>query len=405
MHRTYLDHASSSPLRKEAIDAMSKSFEIVGADPGRLHQEGMTVRDVLERARDQVAQLVGVRSRQVIFTSSGSEAVNAAIWSATRDSPEAPVLSSMVEHSCVLEASNRLAKIEVIEVDQYGRIDPDFVKEQLLHHDRPSPALVHCQWANHEVGTLQPVSEMVKACREAQVPIHIDAAGACGVVPLNLNDLEADFVSISSHTFGGPPGVGALILRRGLRLNPFIVGGQQERARRAGMENIIGIIGMGAAAAALGTPGSSSTPGTPGTPGVPGSPDTNQMAREISKSRDCIEYLVQDATTIPGVRIIGDPDPFMRLPNLICLAIDGVQAEAVLLGLDRAGIAVHSGSACSSESFEPSKVLEAMGEDGNQALRVSVGWTTTKEEIDSFNITFKNVVSSLRELGKDAMLA
>ena len=269
------------------------------------------------------------------------------------------------------EASARY-DVTVVGVDRLGRVDPDEVAAAI----RPGEtALVHVQWANHEVGTVQPVAEVVARCRELGVLVHVDAAAAAGHLPIDFDGLGADLLSVSAHKMGGPLGVGALLVRRGLRLRPLLVGGEQERARRAGMENVPGIVGFGAAAETLAGPA---------------------MAAEAARALDQTRAIVAGATAVEGVSIYGDPVD--RLPHLVCLGVDGVEAEPVLIGLDRAGIAAHSGSSCSSESLEPSPVLEAMGVAADRSLRVSVGWSTTDADIDAFLAAFPQVVERLRSL-------
>jgi cysteine desulfurase len=377
--RHYLDHASTSPMRPEVVGALHAWMKEPAGDPGRVHEEGRRVRAAVEEARQQVADLVGVRPRQVVFTSGGTEAVNAAVWGATRARPGERVLCARVEHSSVRDSSVRLAEVEDLPVDRWGRIDPDAVAGALTGHGG-EPALVHCQWANHEVGTVQPVAEVVEACRQRGVLVHVDAAAACGHLDLDLGELDADLVSVSGHKFGGPPGVGALVVRRGLRIEPYLVGGQQERGRRAGMEPVGAIVGMGAAAAALAADG------------------RERLTGEGARARDQIDRILSSALAVDGVELVGDPDPGGRLPHLVCVGVAGVEAEPVLLGLDRAGVAAHSGSSCASESLEPSPVLEAMGEDPSRSLRLSVGWSTTDDDVDAFAAAFAPVVDGLRSL-------
>ncbi len=209
------------------------------------------MRDALEAARQQVASLVAVTPREVVFTSGATESINAAIYGATRSHPGAPILLSGVEHSAVRDASARWAPVEVLPVDRSGALDTAALATRLLDTARPGPALVHCQWANHEVGTIQPVADVVRQCQAAGVMVHVDAAAACGHVPMDLAELGADLVSLSGHKLGGLPGAGALIVRRGTRIEPLLVGGEQERARRAGLEAIPALLAFGAAAAAL----------------------------------------------------------------------------------------------------------------------------------------------------------
>jgi cysteine desulfurase len=377
--RAYLDHASTTPPRPEAVAALTQWVTLPTGDPGRVHEEGRTVRDALEAARGQVAELVGVTGRQVVFTSGATESINAAVWGATRAAPGGPVLCAAVEHSAVRDASARLAPTEDIPVDGAGRLQVDALHERLQSDSLPRPALVHCQWANHEVGTLQPVHQIVSLCREAGITVHVDAAAACGHVPTDLAALDADLVSISAHKFGGVPGAGALIVRRGTRFDPLLVGGEQERGRRAGLEALPALLAFGAAAAALtGEEGAA-------------------MTAEAAAARRQVASVVEAALTVEGVAVVG-PGAEARLPQLVCLGVHGVEAEPVLIGLDRAGVAVHSGSACSSESIEPSPVLEAMGVDPSHSLRISVGWTTTDEDCGAFAREFPRVVGDLRAL-------
>jgi cysteine desulfurase len=350
----------------------------ITADPGRVHSEGRMVRAALEEAREQVAGLFAVRPRQVIFTSGGTEAINGAVWGALRVDP-GPVACARVEHSAVRDASARGAPVVPITVDQFGRIEVGAVDEALgrcrsLHGRNPS--LAHCQWANHEVGTVQPVTEVIEHCRRLGVTTHVDAAAAAGRLPLDLGQLGADLVSVSAHKLGGPAGIGALIIRRGLRLEPFVVGGEQERARRAGLENVAGAIGFGAAASVLAAPGA--------------------LSAEAAVSRSQCDRLLQAACAVAGVHAFGHP--VHRLPHIVCVGVEGVEAEPVLLGLDQSGVAVHSGSSCSSETLEPSPVLEAMGVDAERSLRLSVGWSTTDADIEAFDTAFAGVVDKLRAL-------
>ena len=238
---------------------------------------------------------------------------------------------------------------------------------------------MHCQWGNHEVGTLQPVHEVVALCREAGVTVHVDAAAACGHVPMDLAALDADLVSVSAHKLGGVPGAGALIVRRGSRFEPLLVGGEQERGRRAGLEAL---------------------PGPPRLRCRGRCPDRRRAMRRRRPPRRGrqIGSVVDAAPGRRGCRRRRAGQPEARLPHLVCLGVHGVEAEPVLIGLDRAGVAVHSGSACSSESIEPSPVLEAMGVDPSHSLRVSVGWTTTDDDCDAFAGGVPRVVADLRAL-------
>ena len=369
--RHYLDHASTSPLRPEALAAVSEWLGQPVGDPGRIHAEGMAARVAVETAREQVAGLLGARPRSVVFTSGATEAIAAACWGGA-DRGEHQVLAA-VEHSAVRRAAEDHAHTTVVGVDGRGRVDPD----ELLGAIGPRTSLVHLQWGNHEVGTLQPVAEVAAACRERGVLLHVDAAQAAGRVPIAFDDLGIDLLSVSAHKLGGPPGVGALLVRRGLRVRPLLVGGDQERARRAGIEPVAALAGFGAAAEALG-------PGT--------------LEREAAAQRAWSEQLLAGATELGGVHPYGDPDPAGRLPHLVCLGIDGIEPQAVLLGLDRAGVAAHSGSACASESLEPSPVLAAMGVDAHRSLRLSSGWSTTDDDIGAALGALPGILAHLRSL-------
>jgi cysteine desulfurase len=392
--RHYLDQASTSPPRPVVVAAMVTWLESAGgsapgtaaddapavtaADPGRVHTEGRLARAVMEDARDAVAALLGTRPRQVVFTSGGTEAVNAAVWGVTRSHPGQPVLVAGVEHSSVGDASRRLAPVISLAVDHTGRIDPASVADAIewATADGVAPALVHCQAANHEVGTLQPMADVVAIARRHGVAVHVDACAYAGHLPLAFDELGADLLSVSAHKWGGPPGVGALLVRRGLRLDPLLVGGEQERARRAGLENVPAILGFGAAANAVAGPG--------------------VLEAEAATARRQTNRLLEAATAVAGVHGVGHPDA--RVPHIVCVTIDGVEAEPVLLGLDQSGIAAHSGSSCSSESLAPSPVLEAMGVDAEHSLRLSVGWSTSDDDVDAFVEAFPAVVGRLRDL-------
>jgi cysteine desulfurase len=375
--RHYLDHASTSPLRPAARDAMVAALDDP-ADPGRLHEEGLRARHLLEAAREQVAGLLGARSREVVLTSGATEAIATAVAGAAaraRDAGAVPhqVLPA-VEHSAVREAAARAGQVTEVAVDGTGRVDPD----ALLAAIRPDTALVHVQWGNHEVGTTQPVAEVVDGCRRRGVLVHVDAAQAAGRAPIDFRALGADLMSVSAHKLGGPPGIGALLVRRGLRLDPLLVGGDQERARRAGLENVPAAAGFGAAAAQLAEPG--------------------RLDAEIAAQAALADRARAGAAALPGVRLLGHPTH--RLPHLVCLGLDGVEPQPVLLGLDRAGVAVHSGSSCSSEALEPSPVLAAMGVDADRSLRLSVGWSSSPDDVDAALDALGRVLADLRRLAR-----
>jgi cysteine desulfurase len=336
-------------------------------DPGRLHAEGLTARVAIEEAREQVAARFGARPREVVFTASGTEAVNAAVWGALTRKP-GHVVTTAVEHSAVLESVRRAAtSVTEVGVDRTGRFDPDAIAAAM----RDDTALVTVQLANHEVGTLEPAAEVIAVARARGVVVHVDACAAAGHVDVDFATLGADLCSLTAHKFGGPKGAAALLVKRGLRFPPFVVGGAQERARRAGIENVAAIVGFGAAAASL------------------DGDEAHERALTTRLSRETL-------AAVPGVERFGDPTS--GLPHLVCLGVEGVEAEPILLALDQHGVAVHSGSSCSSEALEPSPVLAAMGVDADKSLRVSVGWSSTEADVDRFLAVFPAIVERLRGL-------
>jgi cysteine desulfurase len=351
------------------IEWLEASSNGAVGDPGRIHVEGMTSRAAVEQAREQVAALFGARPREVVFCSGATEAIGAASWGAAID-PGRHVVCSAVEHSAVREWARR-GPHSIVGVDGLGRVDAD----ALIGAVTESTGLVHLQWGNHEVGTLQPV-EVVAARPRGDALLHVDAAQAAGRVPIAFTGSGIDLLSVSAHKLGGPTGVGALLVRRGVRIEPLLVGGDQERARRAGLESVASIIGFGAAAAEL----------------------ADTLAEEQHRARRQTERVIDWARHTDGVSVLGDAG--QRLPHLVCVAIEDVEPQPVLLGLDRAGVAVHSGSSCSSEALEPSPVLEAMGVDAERSLRISVGWSTTDADIDRLLDALPRVLGELRALGR-----
>jgi cysteine desulfurase len=372
--RHYLDHASTSPLRPEARREMLRWLDGPGGDPGRIHTEGMSARHAVEVAREQVATLLGARPREVVFNSGATEAIASAVFGAASRGGHQVVTA--VEHSAVREAAARAGEVTVVPVDGVGRVDPDDVLAAI----RPDTACVHVQWGNHEVGTTQPVQQVVDGCRARNVLVHVDAAQAAGRADISFADLGADLMSVSGHKLGGPPGIGALLVRRGVRLPPLLLGGDQERARRAGLENVPAIAGFGVVAELFVTV------------------EARLLIQEMTRSRRLTNRILRAVDSLDGVRVYGDPDE--RLPHLVCLGIDGIEPQAVLFGLDRAGIAAHSGSACSSESLEPSPVLEAMGVDAHRSLRISVGWSSDDFDIDALLEALPTVIADLRKLAE-----
>lgn len=382
--RAYLDHASDTPLRPVAFAAMEPYLRQRFGDPGRLHAEGLATRVAIEEAREQVAAFFGARPREVVFTGGATESVNTAVYGAVARVPsdaKAPphVVVSAVEQLAVRESVVRATdSVTIVGVDRLGRIDPGAVADAI----RAETTLVSVQFANQEVGTVQPAGAIVAAAREAAETVgasplvHLDATSTAGHLPVHFSALGADLVSVAAGPLGGPAAVGALLVRRGLRVPPFIVGGAQERARRAGLENVPGIVGFGAAAAEL--------------------TDEARFTAETAAARRRTDEIVAAGGSVRDVLRYGDPTD--RLPNLVCVGVAGVEAEPILLGLDQRGVAVHSGSACSSEVLEPSPVLAAMGADAEHSLRISVGWCSTDADVEAFASAFPLVVNRLRDL-------
>lgn len=375
MSRSFLDYASAAPLRPEVIDALTAWVALPQADPGRGYEEALIVRRAVESARDAVASLVNVTPRQVVFTSSIAESVNTAIAAALQDRTIAHV--APVERASVLEAANARAAVTLLDVDEVGRVQVESLAGRL---DADRPSLVCLQLANHETGTITDVAPLVELAHAAGAVVHLDASVAVGHVPLDVAALGADYTTLCAETLGAPLGTGALVVRKGLRLKPLLVGGDQERARRAGLENVVGILGFGTAAAVLADDGAA------------------RLTHEATADRALIELLDRGVSGFDGVRSIGATDEARSVPHLRCLVVEGVEAEPVLLGLDRYGVSVHSGSACSSESLERSEVLEALGINEDHSLRVSVGWASTSADVDAFLTAFPKVLAELRAL-------
>lgn len=346
------------------------------ADPSRMHAEARSARQALEEAREAVAGFFGTRSRQVIFTSGATEAIHAAVYGALGFDKARCAAFAQVEHSAVREATRRAAKaVRVLEVDRHGRIHMEALAEAAAVSGM---GMIHCQLANHEVGTLQAVIDAATICREHGVILHVDAAAAAGKVPIRFDEWGVDLMTVTAHKMGGPKGVGALLVRRGRRFEPLLVGGSQERARRAGIENVAAAVGFAAVASHLA--------------------EGSHLAEEVARATRQTDRLRQVAQGLDGVSLLGPPEAQGRLATLVCVTVAKVEAEPVLIGLDQAGVAAHSGSACSSETFEPSPVLAAMGVDSAHSLRLSVGWSTTDAEVDHAVSALKRVIPSLRSL-------
>ena len=348
----YLDHNATSPLRPVAFDAMVEALN-AGGNPSSVHRLGRAARARIDKARRQVADLVGAVPAEVVFTSGGTEANNIAL----RGHPR--VLVSAVEHESVLKA---VPDAERIPVDGNGLIDLAALERLLAN----GPALVSVMFANNETGVIQPIADAVRLARAAGTLVHCDAVQAAGKVPVDLHGLGVDYLSLSAHKLGGPTGVGALIVRGGAPLATDRFGGGQESWRRAGTENVSGIAGFGAAAEA---------------------------------SRNGLDAALRDRleASLPG-RIHGAAAP--RLPNTTCISMPGVKAETQVMAFDLAGVAVSAGSACSSGKVTRSAVLTAMGVEASEAetaIRISCGWNTVFDEIELLIAAWQGLYTRLRQ--------
>lgn len=352
--RTYLDHNATSPLRPRAKAAMLAAMDLTG-NASSVHAEGRAARKLLDDAREQVARAVGVIAPMVVFTGGGSEANNLAI----KGAPVQRLLVSAIEHPSVLEAAKASGKaVEFIPVDGNGVVDLGALKRMLAG----TKALVSVMLANNETGVLQPVADVVRLAHSHGALVHTDAVQALGKVPTNFGLLGVDLMTLSAHKLGGPVGSGALIIRDGLPLEPLIHGGGQELRRRAGTENIAAVAGFAIVA--------------------------NEKLNAVRTLRDQLD------SSLEGAIVFGAS--VERLPNTTCFAVPGMNAETLLMGFDLEGIAVSSGSACSSGKVAKSHVLAAMGvapDIAKAAIRVSVGWDTTSDHIDHFIAAWSKILA------------
>jgi cysteine desulfurase len=349
----YMDYNATAPLRPEAAAAVAETMELTG-NASSVHGFGRRLRGRIEDAREAVAALAGARPEDVIFTSGGTESNNLAL----RGSGRERILVSTGEHDSVLRA---VPEAEPIPLKRDGRVALSRLAVMLA--DDPRPALVSVMLANNETGVIQPVREVAALAREFGALVHCDAAQAAGKISVDMGALDVDFLSLSAHKLGGPQGVGALVAAEGVALVPLILGGGQERRRRAGTENAAGIAGFGAAAEAAGR-------------------GLDDFAR-LATLRDGLEAKLTDLA--PETEVFGVAAP--RLANTTCFAVPGMRAETQVMALDLAGVAVSAGSACSSGKVTPSHVLRAMGYGeaaAASAIRVSLGWESGLEDIERF---------------------
>jgi cysteine desulfurase len=360
----YLDHNAGAPLRAEAAAAISRLLAEGGGNPSSVHRSGQRARRMLEAARAQVARIVGAESRQIVFTSGGTESNNLAIFGAiTAASRRRKIISSEIEHSSILAPLAELERrgFEVVRVapDSDGRIDPARVAAQL----DGETAIVTLGLANSEVGTIQDHAPLASTCVAKGALFHVDAAQAVGRIPIDVGSLGCDLMTISGHKLGAPAGIGALYVRDSARIAPVALGGPHESGMRAGTQNLLGAVAFGAVAEVA----------------------TNSMAAESDRIGSLAASLLKRLReAIPGLRLNGAIAN--RLPNTLNLTFPGVLGESMLIALDLEGVEVSMGSACAAGAVEPSHVLRAMGRsvgDARSSLRISLGPSNTAAEVDA----------------------
>jgi cysteine desulfurase len=381
--RVYLDNNATTPVLPEVLEAMRPYFGEQFGNASSIHHHGQETRAAVERARGSVASLLGCRASEVVFTSGGTEADNLAIFGLTRSGDH--VITSTIEHHAVLNACKHLAEysattgceVTYLPVDGRGLVDPADVKRAI----RPNTKLITIMLANNETGVLQAVEEVGKIATEADVYFHTDAVQAAGKIPIDVNKIGCDLLTISGHKLHGPQGVGALYVRKGTQLEPMLYGGSHERSRRAGTENVPGIVGLGKAvelAIAGFARGSES--------------DDRKMA--AARDRLERELLEIEATGLNG-------EGASRVPNTTNIYFDAIDGEALVIALDLKGLAVSTGAACSSGAIEPSHVLTAMGlrpDRAKASIRFSLGKQNTPEDVDFALGLIPETVARLREL-------
>jgi cysteine desulfurase len=380
MRRIYLDHAATTPTHPEVVKAMLPYLTDAYGNPSSIYSYGQEAKEAIEEARTMVAELIGARSEELIFTSGGTEADNFALKGIAyaNEHKKNHIITTSIEHHAVIEPCKFLErkgfKVTYLPVDGYGLVDPQDVKKAITD----KTILISVMHANNEVGTIEPIGEIGKIAKEAEICFHTDAVQTVGHAPVNVDELGVDLLSLSAHKFYGPKGVGALYIRKGTRLVPFMHGGEQEKRRRAGTENIPAIVGFGKAV---------------------------ELARqEMSKEAERLTYLrdklIQGLPErIDHTRLNGHP--LKRLPNNVNVSVDFVEGESMVLNLDLEGICASTGSACSSLSLEPSHVLVAMGlppEQTHGSLRFTLGRENTEEDIEQVLEVLAQVVAKLRAM-------
>jgi cysteine desulfurase len=388
VHRIYLDHNATTPLESAVVDRMTAALRDEFGNASSVHHFGQRAKAAIDEARSAVAELVGADPGEIVFTSGGTESDNIAIRGVAEAMEAAgrrQVIATSIEHEAVLNTFKALARrgwrTTLLPVDQTGVASPDALRDAISD----TTALVSVMHANNEVGTIQRVAEFAAIAHERGALMHTDAVQSAGKIPVNVKTLGIDLLSASAHKINGPKGVGAIWLRRGVRLVPLLTGGRQERGRRAGTENVAGIVGYGAAAARAAAKMATDMP-------------------RLSALRDRLEQGILGS--VPGTSVNGSGSP--RVPNTTNISFERVEAESLLIALDLEGIAVSTGSACSSGTLEPSHVLKAMGFPAHRtqnSIRFSLGLGNTEAEIDRVLAVLPGIVEKLRSLTRTPVRA
>ena len=380
MNRIYMDNAATTAVAPQVLEAMLPYFTEVYGNPSSIHSTGRESRRVVDAARRQVANAIGALPQEIYFTAGGSESDNWAIKGAAfaKQAKGNHIITSAIEHHAVLHTCQWLEKhgfeVTYLPVDEFGRVSVQDVENAITD----KTILISIMAANNEIGTLQPIAEIGKLAKEKKILFHTDAVQAVGAIPIDVNELNVDMLSMSAHKFHGPKGIGALYIRKGVRVDTFMHGGAQERGQRAGTENLPGIVGMGKAIELA----------------------TANLAENAARETRLRDRLIDGImAAIPDIRLNGHRT--QRLPNNVNISFRYVEGEALLLRLDLAGIAGSSGSACTSGSLAPSHVLLAIGlphEIAHGSLRLSLGTETTDEEVDYVLEKLPEIVSILRAM-------
>jgi len=378
--RIYLDYAATTPVHPEVVKAMLPYFTEAFGNPSSIYSYGQEAKEAVEEARGKVAHLVGARNEEIVFTSGGTEADNFALEGIAFSNKIKGdhIITTTIEHHAVIETAKFLEQrgfsVTYLPVDRLGMVDPDQVKKAITN----KTILISVMHANNEVGTIEPIAEIAKIAREAGIYFHTDAVQTVGHIPVDITKLGVDLLAMSAHKLYGPKGVGALFIRKGTKIVPFMHGGGQERGRRASTENVPGIVGFGKAAeiAML---------------------EKDEEARRLTLLRDKLTRGILG--TIEHTYLNGHPTK--RLPNNVNISIEFVEGESICLNLDLNGICTSTGSACSSSNAEPSHVLLALGmlpQLAHESLRFSLGKWTTEEEINRVLKVLPRVVTKLRAM-------